>query len=353
MRARLDWNEPNRSAPGWDPTEWHRPIDSLEELQQGEHEGLVAVAPAALKFPEQLHWVFGPYEVGLTDDLEARVWVIYRDEQDRIWLVRSTDDYTEVADKQLLPWSPQGSRWPSLVFDTNGTLIEAVTFRPAGQNDDEIWIVEAGEQPIEIALGTRPVLYRDPDGDILCFYHRDGKIYYRARSQNYATEHLLPTVGNGEPILRAVRTWTRRLFVDDTEYIVYQPVAIYTVSEQPRIFRYVMAEAKWVLVVYPIETGTAHAASMSVAGFGSITWERMVLDDVTPADAAALSLAGVGSILWEGIQRTTTEPANAAALGISEVGGLMWTEIQKTTEEPADAAAFSLSEVATILWIEV
>jgi len=347
MRERLDWSEPNRSGPGWEPTEWRRPIDSLEELQQGEHEGLVAVAPAALKFPEQLHWVFGPYEVGLTDDLEARVWVIYRDEQERVWLIRSTDDYTDVADKQLLPWSPQGSRWPSLVFDTNGKLIQAVTFRPAGQDDDEIWIVEAGEQPIEIALGTRPVLYRDPDDDILCFYHRDGKIYYRARSQNYATEHLLPTVGKGEPILRAVRTWTRWLFVDATEYIVvYQPVAIYTVSEQPRIFRYVMTEPK-------IKTGLSHAASMSVAEVGSITWERVVLDDVTIADAAALLPFEFGSILWEGTQQTTTELANAAALGISEVGGLMWIGIQKTTEEPADAAALSLSEVATILWIEV
>lgn len=348
MRERLDWSEPNRSGPGWDPTEWRRPIDSLEELQQGEHEGLVAVAPAALKFPEQLHWVFGPYEVGLTDDLEARVWAIYRDEirQDHIWLIRSTDDYTDVADKQLLPWSPQGSRWPSLAFDTNGKLIQAVTFRPAGQDDDEIWIVEDGGQPIEIALGTRPVLHRDPDGDILCFYHRDGKIYYRARSQNYATEHLLPTVGKGEPILRSVRTWTRWLFVDATGYaVVYRVLAIYTVSEQPRIFRYVMTEPK-------IKTGLSHAASMSV-GFGSITWERVVLDDVTLADAAALLPFEFGSILWEGIQKTTTELANAAALGISEVGGLMWTEIQKTTEEPADAAALSLSELATILWIEV
>src|SRR5690606_16114604 len=241
---------------------------------------------------------------------------------------------------------PQGSRWPSLVFDTNGKLIQAVTFRPAGQNDDEIWIVEDGGQPIEIALGARPVLYRDPDGDILCFYHRDGKIYYRARSQNYATEHLLPTVGKGEPILRAVRTWTRWLFVDATGYAVfYRPVAIYTVSEQPRIFRYVMTEPK-------IKTGLSHAASMSV-GFGGITWERIVLDDVTVADAAALLPFEFGSILWEGIQKTTTELANAAALGISEVGGLMWTEIQKTTEEPADAAALSLSELATILWIEV
>lgn len=350
MRERLDWSKPNRSGPGWEPTEWRRPIDSLEELQQGEHEGLVAVAPAALKFPEQLHWVFGPYEVGLTDDLEARVWVIYRDEQERVWLIRSTDDYTDVADKQLLPWSPQGSRWPSLVFDTNGKLIQAVTFRPAGQDDDEIWIVEAGEQPIEIALGTRPVLYRDPDGDILCFYHRDGKIYYRARSQNYATEHLLPTVGKGDPLLRSVRTWTRWLFVDATGYaVVYRPVAIYTVSEQPRIFRYVMTEPK-------IKAGLSHAASMSV-GFGSITWERIVLDDVTLANAAALLPFEFGSILWEkkkeeDIQQTTTELANAAALGISEVGGLMWTEIQKTTEEPADAAALSLSGV-TILWIEV
>src|SRR5690554_7133490 len=83
MRERLDWSELNRSGPGWDPTEWRRPIDSLEELQQGEHEGLVAVAPAALKFPEQLHWVFGPYEVGLrseehTSELQSRPHLVCR-----------------------------------------------------------------------------------------------------------------------------------------------------------------------------------------------------------------------------------------------------------------------------------
>lgn len=346
--VKLGWSDPYAEKTDWQPMEWTYTIDTLEQFEAGVVQGLLARVPGLLRFPDELHWTIGPNDYGDKSG-KSRVWVIYRDDHDRVWILRSTEDFTDIEHLELATWSPQGSRWPSIEFDDDGQIIQAVAFRPAGQDHDEIWMVREGQSAKKITDGEHPILYRDPHDDILLFYHRDGAIWYRALSQNWNTEHSLSTVGDGVPTLKAVRTWSRYQIIDGVHYLTYQPVAIYSVGDERFVHRYVMAEEIREIIKWPMSSETEDASVLYVE-FGTIVWERGIIDDVEIVDAVGLSVA-FDEIVWEEVWYETVETADAVALSVG-FGEIEWMEIVFVSESTEDAVGLSV-EFGTILWIEV
>ncbi len=175
----------------------------------------------------------------------ARAYIVYRATDTGFWLAKANADFTSWESNQQLTFVPSGARNPAVAFDATGHYVIAAELPTVG--GVELWVYSypySGGDIRVLVTGDycrTPRLMLTSGLDLLYCYGDSTTVKYRARVENYATEHILPVTSSAQVHLRAVRWFGQ---------VETRNVVLYAVDGDAKT-RYLVADAAWA----PIQEG--------------------------------------------------------------------------------------------------
>jgi len=366
-RNPVTWKDsPHNPMGDYEPTYWLYSEKTTEQFVTGVLENLFA-KDNVLTFPDEFGWCFGPAVIGDTTEINQdryhpyseRLWVVWKNNAGEMWMAKSNSDFTEFEWKQQLLFVPSGANNPTITFDENGNYVLAVDLIPPGLEESEIWLMEYPYRDAavrRVAYGKRPKLFMDHTKDVLLFYHNDDtiagdtQIKYIAKSENYASEHILPVHIGGIKTVYSVRYY----WYGPEQKPDYNMAALVAYKVQrERITRYLITTP---LVTYPIEASLGDDGLNdkvgAYCGVQGIIWDEAFDPYINiSAHENVGAYCGVVGISW--VLNTLVEvQLDENVEPIVAIRDIEWREIIFTTKQLDETVGASVG-VRSILWVEV
>lgn len=334
---------------GWMQTyKWEYDNGKIKRITRQTVARLIETLPNSPKPVGEFSFCFGPATQGDTTELQTkrryteRIYAVYQAVDGDYYMAKGNADFTGWDSYERLVFVPSGAYNPSVAFDEQGYMAVAAEFNPAGA-EIELWLYSypyEGDAIRSIVVGEyarTPFLFLDPDMDLLFFYGNSTELKYRAKSENYATDHLLPLSSEEHVQLETVRWFTQE---DGFRRII----SAYTLGNETKL-RYIHTHGM---------RTEDYAESMGAeTGLVGISWELAVLEPLLAELAESESAqAGLVTIAWEEVVSydisTSHSESEAAQAGLTAIS---WVEIFKVSDsfEESESAQAGL---VSILWVK-
>ena len=334
---------------GWMQTyKWEYESGKVKQITRQTVARLIETLPNSPKPVGEFSFCFGPAVQGDTTELQAkrryteRIYAVYQAADGDYYMAKGNSTFTGWDSYERLVFVPSGAYNPSIAFDEQGYMAVAAEFNPAGA-EIELWLYSypyEGDAIRSIVVGEyarTPFLFLDPDLDLLYFYGNSTELKYRAKSEGYATDHLLPLTSEEHVQLETVRWFTQE---DGFRRII----SAYTLGNETKL-RYIHTHGMRAELYTEIESAQA--------GLVGIAWELAVLEPLLAELVESESAqAGLVTIAWEEVVTynlsTSHSESEAAQAGLTAIS---WVEIFKVSDsfEESESAQAGL---VSILWVK-
>jgi hypothetical protein len=334
---------------GWMQTyKWEYESGKVKQITRQTVARLIETLPNSPKPVGEFSFCFGPAVQGDTTELQAkrryteRIYAVYQAADGDYYMAKGNSTFTGWDSYERLVFVPSGAYNPSIAFDEQGYMAVAAEFNPAGA-EIELWLYSypyEGDAIRSIVVGEyarTPFLFLDPDLDLLYFYGNSTELKYRAKSEGYATDHLLPLTSEEHVQLETVRWFTQE---DGFRRII----SAYTLGNETKL-RYIHTHGMRAELYTEIESAQA--------GLVGIAWELAVLEPLLAELVESESAqAGLVAITWEEVVTynlsTSHSESEAAQAGLTAIS---WVEIFKVSDsfEESESAQAGL---VSILWVK-
>jgi hypothetical protein len=331
---------------GWLPThKWINREGDVVQFSRRSIIDLISLLPNAQSPVEDFNFCFGPAVEGDTTELETigryteRLYVVYMSDDGSYYLAKSNANFDGWDYYNRLVFVPTGAYNPSISFDESGHFVVAAEFKPA-DGEVELWIYQypyVGEAIRAIVRGDiyrTPFLFLDPEKDLLYFYGDNNNIRYRAKSQNYNTQHSLPISTPGYINIKTIR-W----FTSDDKY--YGIIVAYKLDNET-FLRYI------VTIGIRSEVFSEYIdANTSLLG---IAWESMLeieefFEEYISASTSLLN------IMWQEILEIELTFGESSSTS-TDLRNITWVEITLLNQD-FDESVSAQTSLLSILWVQV
>lgn len=334
---------------GWMQTyKWEYDNGKIKRITRQTVARLIETLPNSPKPVGEFSFCFGPATQGDTTELQTkrryteRIYAVYQAVDGDYYMAKGNADFTDWDSYERLVFVPSGAYNPSIAFDEQGYMAVAAEFKPAGA-EIELWLYSypyTGDAIRSIVVGEyarTPFLFLDPDLDLLYFYGNSTELKYRAKSENYATDHLLPLSSEEHVQLETVRWFTQ---ADGYRRII----SAYTLGNETKL-RYIHTHG--------MRTEVYAENESSEAGLVELLWELTVLEPLlAELDESESAQAGLVAVTWEEVVSydisTSHSESESAQAGLTAIS---WVEIFKVSDsfEESESAQAGL---VSILWVK-
>ena len=336
---------------GWMQTyKWEYESGKVKQITRQTVARLIETLPNSPKPVGEFSFCFGPAVQGDTTELQAkrryteRIYAVYQAADGDYYMAKGNSTFTGWDSYERLVFVPSGAYNPSIAFDEQGYMAVAAEFNPAGA-EIELWLYSypyEGDAIRSIVVGEyarTPFLFLDPDLDLLYFYGNSTELKYRAKSEGYATDHLLPLTSEEHVQLETVRWFTQ-------EDGFHRIISAYTLGNETKL-RYIHTHG--------MRTESYAESEAAQAGLIAISWEEAINYNISTSHSESESAqAGLVGITWEEFVTlyisTSHAESEAAQVGLTAIS---WEEFityyARTEHEESEAAQVGL---VSILWVK-
>lgn len=332
---------------GWFPTaRWAWGSNRVTQFSRNDVETLLRLLPNAPDPIGEFNFCFGPATDGDTAELQSqgryteRLYAVYQATDGKYYKAKGNTTFDGWDSYEELVFVPSGAYHPSIAFDESGYLAVAAEFKPAG-GQIELWLYSYpyGGNAVRVIVSGEyartPFLFLDLELDLLFFYGNSTSLKYRAKSESYATEHLLPLTSSEHVQVQAIRWFTQ---ADGFRHII----VVYTLGTDPTLRYFHTCGFHTERVEEEMRTG---------ASCVGLLWELVDTGTIEKSSAEAESAqVGICVINWELIATVNHSSAESEATAVS-LQAISWQEITIASQSFAESETAAVG-VTSILWMQ-
>jgi len=370
----LQWSQNRYKELGFLPNYWNFTEHLFEQFKEGDHLATNAynLLGDFIGMAEDYHFVWGPEEEGQPlheedygggAEYTDRLWGVYKATDGEIYLVKANEDLTAWERHEQLTFAPTGSQYPTIAFREDGRYEIAVEFTPAGQEEEEVWIMEypyetGGTDIRRVSLGRRPYIFAGFNGDVLLFYTdlAGEVIHYRSIDDDYNTEYTIDDVYIPERELSFRHTYKgfkpHESGNPNTEEYYGHYVLFYERADDWQPLKYIYTD---VIATFPpvVEGPVEDYYSVSQVNLSGISWTEIrefVANGTENYDVDNVSL---DNILFQIISDLNTNQVENYEVDNINLDNIVFQVISDKVAEGQENYNVNDVSLINILWVEV